>query len=746
MSVSRGNIAREAELLAGVRSHAAAWRRPQAQRSELLWESVVCRSSSVAHRFWPWLATVAAVAGLTLETRAATGTIQDVRHVVILMQENRSFDHYFGSLRGVRGFNDPNALTMTNGSPVFYQPQGANYVLPLQVTAQCLTDPDHSESGDYLGWNAGNWDRWLSSRGVATMAYYARPDLQFYYALAEAFTLCDEYHSSVLGPTYPNRLYLMTGTIDPNGLAGGPVTGNTTGPYSWTTYAERLQAAGVTWRVYQQATDYFNLNPLRWFSPFMNAAPGNPLYDRGLVLASNLLTSFQYDVTNGTLPQVSWIIPPWTYSEHPPQPPCRGEFLTQQLLGILAANPAVYASTVFILTYDEDGGFFDHVPSPTPPPGTPDEFVYGEPTGLGLRVPTIVVSPWSRGGYVCSQIFDHTSVLRFLERWTGVQEPNISAWRRQVCGDLTSAFDFTMADTNFPFLPPVTPTGCTNIFSPMPPSPQVMPTQEPGTNLSRPRPYRVNAYSFANCPSKSLGITITNAGIASAHCSVYANAFRSDGPWQFDVPAHGSITNYFSVAATGGQYDFTCYGPHRFHARFAGNLGSDCSLLNVSASLNPTAGTATLAMQNPTTTAVVFTVTNVARVGATTNFTVYPGFSVTNLLSAVFSSEGTYDLRVAASSDPGFLRVFSGDTDIDPVQFATNAPPPTPLLSISLSGASLTLTYPTWASSYSLKYSTNLAIGYWASVNAVAATNNGNCVVTVPASAKTLYFRMQPAQ
>jgi phospholipase C len=676
---------------------------------------------------------------------AATGTIQDVKHVVILMQENRSFDHYFGALKGVRGFNDPNALVLTNGNTAFYQPQGTNYVLPIHVTSQCLTDPDHSMGGDFIGWNLGHWDRWVAFRGVPTMAHHTRADMPFYYALAEAFTICDEYHCSVLGPTYPNRLYLMTGTIDPSGSAGGPVTDNSRSrPYSWTTYPERLQAAGVSWRVYQQVNDYYDLNPLGWFTQYSNATPGNPLYDRGLVLVSNLVAAFQFDVTNGTLPQVSWLIPPWSYGEHPPYPVWKGEFLTQQLLNVLASSPSVYGSTVFILTYDEDGGFFDHVPSPVPPPGTTNEFVTGQPIGLGLRVPTILVSPWSRGGYVCSQVFDHTSVIRFLERWTGVQEPNISAWRRQVCGDLTSAFDFTLADTNYPSLPPVIAVGCSNVFVPTPPANQVMPTQEAGTNLHRPRAYGVNAFSFDDCPRQQLGITMTNAGPASAHFAIHANAFGTGAPRHYDVPAGSSRTDYFSTAASAGRYDFTCYGPHRFHARFAGDLHASCSLLNVAASVNPSAGTATLAMHNTTATPVTFTVTNLTQAGSSSNFTVWPGFAVTNVLSGAFSAEGLYSLRVAASSDPNFLRVFAGDTSTAALQFSTETPPPAPLLTISLSAGSLILSYPTWASGFALQFSPDLASLTWTTLAVAPVTNGNTAVVTLPRGTDPIYFRLHP--
>src|SRR5262249_11205 len=156
-------------------------------------------------------------------------------------------------------------------------------------------------------------------------------------------TICDEYHCSVIGPTYPNRLYLMTGTIDPAGALGGPVIDNELSQtYRWTTYPERLQAGGVYWKVYQQASDYYNLNALRLFSQYQSAAAGGPLYDRGMVLVDNLVTAFRQDVSNGTLPSVSWLIPPWSRSEHPPYSAANGQILTKELLDALASNPTVY--------------------------------------------------------------------------------------------------------------------------------------------------------------------------------------------------------------------------------------------------------------------------------------------------------------------------------------------------------------------------------------------------------------------
>ena len=159
---------------------------------------------------------------------------------------------------------------------------------------------------------------------------------------------------------------------------------------------------------------------------------------------------FEYDAINDRLPAVSWIIPTSTQSEHPDYMPAAGAAFVASKIDAIAANPEVWAKTAFILNYDENDGIFDHVAPPVPPPGTPHEFVEGVPIGAGFRVPCIIVSPWTAGGWVCSQPFDHTSVLQFLEKFTGVREPNISDWRRKTFGDLTSAFRFAEVEGKLP--------------------------------------------------------------------------------------------------------------------------------------------------------------------------------------------------------------------------------------------------------------------------------------------------------
>jgi phospholipase C len=419
------------------------------------------------------------------------GSIRDVKHVVIHMQENRSFDHYFGTLAGVRGFGDPHVPIQdnklpTNGKSLFYQydpdnTAGGSYLLPWHLdtqatSAQAIPSTSHAWTVQHSavdvvtqnGQNVALNDNWLpahltadgTAHGPYTMSYYERQDIPFHFALAESFTLCDGYHCSLLGPTWPNRMYLMTGMIDPLGTGGGPIISNvvpspTTGkPYSWKTYPEALTEAGISWRIYQEEDDY-GTNMMEFFQAFQAAKPGTPLYD-GLTIHPP--DRFEWDARNGKLPTVSWIIPTSGQSEHPAYLPAAGADYLASKLDAVASNRDLWSKTVYIINYDENDGLFDHVPPPLPPPGTEAEFVDGVPIGGGVRVPALVISPWTVGGYVATENFDHTSVLQFLETLTGVRAENVTDWRRQTFGDLTSALGFSNGKpTTFPQLPPTLP-------------------------------------------------------------------------------------------------------------------------------------------------------------------------------------------------------------------------------------------------------------------------------------------------
>jgi phospholipase C len=560
----------------------------------------------------------AAVAGLSpARASAAThggrsGTIADVEHVIVLMQENRSFDHYYGSLGGVRGFGDKRLLTYPGGADVLTQPDAARTdggtLLPWHMDtarydAQEAGDLDHSWEGTHAAWNSGAWNRWVAAKGEETMGFFTRSDIPWQYALADAFTICDHYHCSIQGPTTPNRLYHWTGTVDPAGAAGGPAISNPADyvpVYNWTTYPERLEAAGVSWQVYANdevgdgADGYvgdYGDNPLWLFQAYHDALASSDPKRRRLAQRASLratwkpdsgkghdvdhvLEQFIADCRAGSLPTVSWVVAPYAYSEHPQARPADGASYTNRVLEALWSNEKLWESSVVFLNFDENDGFFDHVPAPFPAAGTPGEYVTGLPIGLGPRVPMTVVSPWSRGGWVDSQVADHTSVIRFLEVLTGVHEPNISRWRREVCGDLTSCFDFTRHDPSVPTLPDTATLvriadGEKSLPQATPPATgqQHRPKPEFASRRQRDLPYQVTA--DAGVGGHSLLVRAGNAGSAAVALLGYDKLAA-------DVTAtpllvRGNSAADWHPAITDGRYDIELLGPNGFLRAFAGS-------------------------------------------------------------------------------------------------------------------------------------------------------------------------------
>jgi phospholipase C len=529
---------------------------------------------------------------------AKTGsTYMDAEHVVFLMQENRSFDHCFGTLKGVRGFNDPRALRLSDGNPVWLQSNAAGktyapFRLNLKDTKSTwMSSLPHSWENQVDALNGGKNDNWLDAKKSGnkefedmplTMGYYNREDLPFYYALADAFTVCDQHFCSSLSGTSPNRLFFWSGTIreEQHDNSKAHVWNDEIDhkDIHWTTFPERLEDLGVSWKTYQnelsipvgfegEEADWlanFTDNDLEFFKQFnvrlhpehlkymdrqakslpeeiknlktaIEQQPTNTKLPEELkkkearltnVLADqqrwnqarydaltereksihqkafvtnrddpdyhslinmryeedgvsrdmkipkgDVLHQFRKDVETGKLPTVSWLVPPCNFSDHPGAP-WYGAWYISEVMDILTKNEEVFKKTIFIITYDENDGYFDHVPPFLPPHtgkngtgkaskgmDTLVEFVSSEQEkergfeqqresaiGLGFRVPMLVVSPWTKGGWVNSQLFDHTSNLQFLEHFlsakTGkkVEQPQISDWRRTVCGDLSSVF------------------------------------------------------------------------------------------------------------------------------------------------------------------------------------------------------------------------------------------------------------------------------------------------------------------
>ncbi|RJF87550.1 phospholipase C, phosphocholine-specific [Oleomonas cavernae] len=580
---------------------------------------------------------------LAIPANNATKSIQDVEHVVILMQENRSFDNYFGTMSGVRGFGDRFPIPLPGGRNVFQQSNGTRVVEPYhldatQGNAQRVSGTPHSWGDAQAAWDNGRMAEWPRYKRDWSMGHYEQAELDFQYALANAFTLCDAYHCSLHGGTNSNRLFLWTGTNGPTGAGVASVVnewddlGPSSEGFTWGTYPERLQAAGVTWKVYQNMPDNFTDNSLHGFRTFRKANEdvGNnsdgspyipyrtnhelrtPLYKGcgNTMPLGGLLVEFKADIKAGRLPQVTWIVAPATYSEHPgPSSPVQGAWYIQETLNALIAYPEVWSKTALIINFDENDGFFDHLPPPalfsanadgTPagastipahdlaferfihpkPPGTssqpaPDGRVYGP----GPRVPCYVVSPWSRGGWVNSQVFDHTSVLRFLETRFGVVEPNISAYRRAICGDMTSAFNFLTPNGDIPALPSRSKLSADAIraaqeLRPQVPVPseadQAIPQQETGLRLSRALPYELGV--DATTDATRVRLRFRNTGDVGAVFHVYDQLHLDRVPRRYSVEANKQIAGDWTVTADEGKYDLWVLGPNGFHRHFEGDV------------------------------------------------------------------------------------------------------------------------------------------------------------------------------
>ena len=411
----------------------------------------------------------------------------NVGHVVIMTQENRSFDEYFGTLNGAIGFADPNAIpgVFTQPCPGLLnglQPWPFDTTTYTEATPGCY----HDWPSMHGYWNGGQMNGWLTSVPLtdtpqSCLAYYLHESIPYHFRLAQAFTVCDSYFASALGPTGPNRLYLMSGSIGQStGQAavdtGTPPNSNAFGSLQWAPYAKMLTDRGVTWAVYDEAgpypspqsCPYMDLNVLTYFTDWpqlkTEAPAPNPTYRPGP-------GQFEADVASGQLPQVSWVIPPWPDTEHPTYSPAGIANVYSKVWSLLdSANPGAaynyWQDTVLIVNYDECDGHFDHVPPPTPaagaagewlapdgsmpPPGAATSYPSYWPVGAGFRVPAFVISPWSVGGRVCSTPYDHTSTLKllYLAFGDGASHgsnlaPALSDFRWFTFGDLSEPLAFS---------------------------------------------------------------------------------------------------------------------------------------------------------------------------------------------------------------------------------------------------------------------------------------------------------------
>ncbi|HEY0718105.1 MAG TPA: alkaline phosphatase family protein [Streptosporangiaceae bacterium] len=490
---------------------------------------------------------------------------------------------------------------------------------------------------------------------------------------------------------------------------------------NWPSYPETLQAAGVSWKIYQ-GTDNYGDNGAEYFATFARydpeqggtPAPGVVWYDHGVATvpepypaedgnADNLALAIRQDVQAGTLPQVSWVVTNQQYSEHPDGAPHDGAYYISQVLKALNTDPDTFNSTLVIIDFDENDGQFDHVPPPVPAPGTPGEFYLESalapqplPVGLGFRVPLLLISPWTRGGWVTSEVSDHTSVIQFLEQWTTALGqpavcPNISAWRRSVCGDLTSAFDFEHPVFGLPQLPsagqPIGEPG--DAYDPEPAT-NAMPVQEPGTRRARPLPYQPNA-NLAGISAGQATLSFSNSGphvSRASHFAVYDNsatggdlsAYPATTPGQYTVApaAHEGTTVSASVPLASGSYDLTVVGPNRFLRHFTGDSAQPGATAQVTATYhapghgpgpgyNPGYGPGpgqpvlALVLANGGHDAVTFTVTaNHYGRHADRCYQVPAHGSATHLANPIASSDGWYDLSVTVSGDRTWSRRYVG--------------------------------------------------------------------------------------
>ncbi|WP_432135254.1 MULTISPECIES: phosphocholine-specific phospholipase C [unclassified Streptomyces] len=648
------------------------------------------------------------------------GGLRAVEHVIVLMQENRSFDHYFGTLRGVRGFGDRTPLRLPSGAGVFEQPRpGGGRVLPFSARRAAVEAGRPESDIQFLGALAhgfrdanqargeGWWNDWVAAKTQSTMAFYDRRDIPLQYELADRFTVCDSYFCSVYGSTNPNRNYLWTGTTghEPDSAARAVTNAaydHDHAGYTWTTYPERLEAAGISWQIYQEwdnftdnAVEYFRTwkeigrkilskvsgryaTTEHFYESLLTRSPEQRqaelaefqqgvdtlteaerrLFLRGAYRSEpdTLVQRIRSDIHQGTLPKVSWIVPTAALSEHPSSStPVGSANLVHDLLDAIASDPKTWSRTVLFLNFDENDGYFDHVPAPVaprPPSGDDADWFDGSPVGPGPRVPMTIVSPWTVGGFVSSQAFDHTSVIRFLERWTGVHEPNISAWRRSVFGDLTSAFDFHSGQRPPEVEQPGPVPAPVGRWHAVPPADQSLPEQEPGTRRTRPLPYRLSLRTEVT--GDRVRLRLGNDGSTGAWFSAHPGDGTAPRTWT--VPATGTADHELPYGDDG--YDLQVHGPgwSVWEVRGTG-VGAEAYLAP-----HPVDGHLRIVCSNPSST------TRTLLVGESVHphghrdrvhtVTLRPGASRTVRLRP--AGHGWYDVVAVDRDDPSFLRRMTG--------------------------------------------------------------------------------------
>ena len=313
-----------------------------------------------------------------------------IKHVLIACQENRSFDEYFGYYPRAGKFGVPSNYSQPDGN--------GGTVTPHHNFFSMSGDLTHSWQAIHSEWNHGKMDGFVTTDGSAALGYYDGSDLPYYYRLADAFTLCGNYFCSLLGPTAPNRLYLWTAT------SGGNTSNSISeGSLNWPTIVDLLDAHKVTWKCYNlglglgSTARLEGFNALTFFKRWQD--------DARLQFKED---DYYEDLSARTLPQVSFLITESLISEHPPFSIQSGQHKMADVINALIHSSSWTSSALFF-TYDEGGGYFDHVAPPQV-----------DAYGLGFRVPALVVSPWARRGSVSGKLYEHSSILKFLERLFGL--------------------------------------------------------------------------------------------------------------------------------------------------------------------------------------------------------------------------------------------------------------------------------------------------------------------------------------
>ncbi|MGX5820338.1 phosphocholine-specific phospholipase C [Chitinophaga lutea] len=779
-------------------------------------------------------------------------TFLDAEHVVILMQENRSFDHCFGTLQGVRGFNDPRAVTLPDRKPVWLQTneKGETYspfrldIKDTKVT--WMGALPHSRASQVDANNNGKYDMWLPAKRSGTkayahmpltMGYFTREDLPFNYALADAFTVCDQNFCSAMTSTTPNRSFFWTGKIvEPeNGRPKAHIrnTDYSYGKLGWKTFPELLSENKVDWKFYQNDLSCgggftgeerswlanFGCNLLEFFAAFnvkfsdryvrnlqklvdtlpdeinklQEATPSSEetakkhkadlikkqealdnavaelakwnkesyekltpeqkaLYHSAFVInsgdpnfrsvskltyddngkkrevtvpAGDLFHQFRADVRSGKLPTVSWMAGPQNFSDHP-SAPWYGAWYISEIMDILTSNPEVWKKTIFIITYDENDGYFDHVvPFSIPDAKKPEtgkvsagidteieqvrmenELAQGidkkqareAPVGLGFRVPLVIASPWTRGGKVCSEIFDHTSTLQFLETFVNrkysknIRQTNISEWRRTICGDLTSAFSPFNGDSpkKLPFIQrdkivediysakfKQAPGGyrlfteseiASMIKNPVEANP--LARQEKGVRPSPSLPYELYANGGATGNTFTMqlaaGDAVFGQAAAGAPFTVYApGSFSGElcRNWSFAVKAGDKLEYSWPIDSfEGGRYHLRLNGPNGFFREFRGTAADPRLHVETSYELDRSgkpSGNVLISIHNEGPAAVKLTLKDNGYGQKDTEKEVASG-ATTKILLTSSKNRNWYDFSVLVNGDKQFEKRFAG--------------------------------------------------------------------------------------